>query len=168
MSFDHSLSGSGIIKEGKTLDDLVAALDPLLSYLQIDGHAEFLGSAERSYNHEFHFDSDTREFSVYTCGDVGHSFPDLVEQCIPGLSGVVAKAGSLEFTDMDTADVENAKSCFVFGPDERSILDYQFADAIAGVRGLLATHLKEQDLEAALELITGMRLTALEGNSDER
>ncbi len=155
MGYDHSLSTAGKLKESVTLDQLVAAFKPLFKYFGYDGLKAFQGTEDLYDSHEFHWLPDTREFSVYTCGDVSYDFDELVKDVAKELGPLVEQPDEFELKNFDTADLDAAITLIVYGDSpaaaNRFIMERDTAEAL----GLLEEHLTTPTLQQIRALIKG-------------
>lgn len=141
MGYDHSLSTSATLKQGVMLDQLVVALEPLFKYFGYDGHKVFNGTEELYSDHEFHWLPETREFSIYTNGDVRDDFEDLVEKVAKILGPLVEQPGEFELKNFDTADLDNAITEIAYGESEAVIKQYKSEVDIIQAMFILEKHL---------------------------
>lgn len=141
MSYDHSLSTAATLKEGTTLDNLVAAIRPILDYFGYD-RSVFEGCNDNLYcNHEFHWVPESREFSIYTCGEVSTGYGKMVEQAAGLLGPLVDHPNEFLLVDHETGDSDDAKSTIHYGPSVEAISRYVADKAIAEALDMMREHL---------------------------
>lgn len=152
MGYYHSLSTEGKLKESVTLDQLVAAFKPLLNYFGYDGHKAFYGT-EVYESHEFHWLPNTREFSVYTCGDVSYDYDELVKDVAKELGSLVEQPYIFILKNFDTADLDNAVTEIVYGESEAVIKQYKTKRDINQAMFILEKYLPKGSIDKIRAMI---------------
>lgn len=119
MGYDHSLNAGINFKPAVSMDDVFSCLHPLLDYFGWTGEDILENRLEYDNSFEITENGDAvQHLSIYTSGEVGDSFPDVVQAFAKHLAPL-AKPGVIELRDRDTGDLENAIHKIWYGnPDQ--------------------------------------------------
>lgn len=147
MGYDHSMSFDADTVPGTTLEQVVEALSPLMAYYNYDGFEVFQRKGETYDGHVFEFDPENGVLSVYTCGDVGDSYADIVGVIADNLRPIVAAPGVILLRNTDTPDDDERTTRFVFGPSDEEIEDFAVDRDIEAGLELIAPHLDEATMD---------------------
>lgn len=137
MGYEHSMSAEINFKLGVTIEQALTALQPLSSYHGWDESELVSGiglPGDDTVNITVEEGPITR-MSIYSCGEVGHSYSDLVEAFAAKLEHIT-EPGTIELRDHDTGDLDNAISTIWFG-DPAEMLAAQRMDSWAKAQSLL-------------------------------
>lgn len=139
MGYDHSLNAAVYFKPAVKIVDALSSLTPLSDYFGwtladlLENHLDNENSVQITAD-----DGVITHLSIYTCGEVGHSFSDLVQAFAEKLSAI-ATPSSIELRDHDTGDLENAIQLIWYGdPDEvvQAQRVHAWHEAAAALRGV--------------------------------
>lgn len=121
MGYDHSLNAEINFKPAVSIDDVLLCLHPLLDYFEWTKEELLENRLDSDNSVEITENGDAvQHLSIYTCGEVGYSFPDTVQVFANNLAPL-AEPGFIELRDHDTGDLENAIHKIWYGdPDEVS------------------------------------------------
>lgn len=117
MSYDHSLTIEARLKNEVPQEQALEAISPLLEHFAITGDV-FENGCDYS-DFEFHFVSNT--ISIYTAGDVGDSFCELVHDVTDKLGPLTENTGIATLKNFDTPDLDNAITTIVFGNSPEAV-----------------------------------------------
>ncbi len=149
MGYAHSMMFNAMVRKGVTVQQVEAALKPLIDYFG-RGLNEGDGVSDDAI---FEFNEENGELDCNTYGDVGYGYYDLVYEVAQNLAAIVAEPGEINLYDHDTGDIENAKTVLLFGPTEASINDYVAKRDIGEAMDLMKDHLPAEKIEAIRALI---------------
>ncbi len=154
MGYDHSMNVEIDFKPGVSIDAALAALKPLSDYCGWEREGLLRNKLSGDDSIEITVEEDAiLHMSIYTCGEVSHSYPDLVRDFAERLRGI-AEAGSIELRDHDTGDLENAISTIWYGdPDE--VVAAQRVDAWQEAAALLQGVGTSEEVLKAMATIGG-------------
>ena len=119
MGYDHSLNAEIDFKPAVSVDDVLFSLHPLMDYFGWRKEEILENGLDGENSVVITENGDAvQHLSIYTCGDVGYSFPNVVQAFAEKLAPLT-KAGFIELRDHDTGDLENAIHKIWYGnPDE--------------------------------------------------
>lgn len=150
MSYDHSMSMTAYLKPDVSMEQIYEALKPIMesrgvSFDDLKAH-RLLGGDD-----EFTFDQESGELYLYTAGDVGGSYEEMIERAVSNLSALCTQPGTARLNNYSTADLENAITEFIIAPSPEAAEDFEFQQ------------LKEKFLENVERFIGGDQVEQLEG-----
>lgn len=119
MGYSHSMNSEIAFKPGVSVDAALTALLPLSDYCGWRRDDLLKNDLPGDDSIELTIEEDIILYmSIYTCGEVSHSYPELVCAFAEHLRDI-AEAGMIELRDHDTGDLEAAISTIWYGdPDE--------------------------------------------------
>lgn len=164
MSHEHSLSGSGIIKEGVSKDQLAAALAPMMDYLEVDGLTE--PREALANDQRFTFDPKTRELDIYTAGNIGWGYDSSIRVAAEALGPLVEQPGYFRLVDCDTSNPEDALEKIFFGDSPESIAALRRQMAVDAAMETLSGHFDEDSMAAVRGVLGVSELWLLTGHVD--
>lgn len=142
MGFNHSMVVTARLRPDVTVDQLVAAFNPVFDYTGYDGNKAFTTGETLMGEDRFTFDAETGDLDVATYGDVGYGYcTDVVTPLARNLDPLVAEAGEIWLTDLDTEDIDGAKTVVEFGPSKPAIKRYVANRDIQQALSLLRPHI---------------------------
>lgn len=103
MGFAHQLKMELVLRDGVTEGEAMAALEPLVSYLDEDTRTTSVADGILSWD---------------SSGEVSWDFGDLVEESVARLNGLVGCAGEVILHDDSTADRDAAVTEYEVGTPE--------------------------------------------------
>lgn len=122
MRYNHTMLVTAKVKPGTAPSQIAEAFRPILDYLGYEDDVFDKGDVFfRVGGDEFYFNPETRDVSVETGGEVKYGYLNLVSEVADNLGPLAAEPGEIELYDHDIADIDNAKSTFVFGPNAETI-----------------------------------------------
>lgn len=170
MGFEHTLTTNVVLKKGTTLEQVIEALQPLLTYFNYVGHKAFAG--ETTKGNQFSFDHETGEVYLYTNGSVCYGFYDLVENAAKLLGPMVVAPGYFELANHDTADLENARSYIYYGASEQEIEEFKahsdIEEAMSLLSGIVDDRFKARLREIVMHAIQPKKVNSCVVDSDEK
>jgi hypothetical protein len=115
MGYEHSLNAEINFKPGVTIEAALLALKPLSDYCNWTEQALLANKLPQDDSVVITTeDGVIHHLSLYSGGEVSHSFPDLVDAFAKNLS-TIAEPGMIKLRDHDTGDLENAISVIWYG-----------------------------------------------------
>lgn len=148
MGYDHTLTTQASLKPGTTTEQVEHAFRPLLDYFGYEGFAE-----EKNGDHELEFNPVSGELHIYTNGEVGHSFGDLVEAVAENLGPLTKMPGYFVLSDYDTGDIDNARNKIYFGASAEEIEAFKAKEDITEAMSLLAGRLDSEAMAKLQEIV---------------
>jgi hypothetical protein len=143
MGYDHSLITSTTTKPGTTLEQVVAAVEPITQALGIDGMHAFTKKNTVGDDLLFFFDPVTGELSIETCGEVVWTFDDYVKEAATNLGELTVDAGRFILSNHDTGDLDNAREYIYYGTDS-NVVEKRFQDDLDDAMERLSVHLSKE------------------------
>jgi hypothetical protein len=116
MGYDHSMRAEVTFKPGISVTQALNALGPLVEYRGWAEEDLIMGVQLRDNDRVdiTAANGDIQHLSIYTSGEVCHSYHELVDKVAEHL-GSIAEAGSIELRNHDTGDLENAITTIWYG-----------------------------------------------------
>jgi len=145
MGYDHSIITSTTTKPGTTLEQVVAAVEPITQALGIDGMHAFTKKNTVGDDRLFFFDPVTGELSIETCGEVCWNFDDYVKAAATNLGELTVDAGHFILSNHDTGDLDNAREYIYYGSNS-AVTEKRFQDDLDDAMERLSAHLSKEEI----------------------
>jgi len=147
MGYDHSLITSTTTKPGTTLEQVVAAVEPITKALGIDGMHAFTKENTVGDDRLFFYDPVTGELSIETCGEVSWNFDDYIKEAATHLGELTVDAGRFILSNHDTGDLDNARQSIYYGSNS-AVKETRFLDDLNDVMERLSAHLDAEAIRS--------------------
>lgn len=113
-----------------------------------------LAGTETLYrDHNITWDEKSQVLDLYTCGEVGYGFGDLVVAAAANIGPLTAQPGSFELRNHDTADLESAISEYEYGESEEAISAWTRKCDCESALELLARHINPSSMAKIKEIV---------------
>lgn len=145
MGYDHSLITTTTTRTGTTLEQVVAAVEPIAQALGIDAMHAFTKKNTVGDDRLFFFDLATGELSIETCGEVCWTFDDYVKDAATNLGELTVEAGRFILTNHDTGDLDNARESIYYGSNS-AVAEKRFQDDLDDAMERLSAHLSKEEI----------------------
>lgn len=129
MSYSHNMNLTAILRDDVPYDQIVKTIEPILEYWDIEPDPENIEVNDQS-DIQIKLgrnDQGKLELYIYTAGDVGDSYRNIVRNVAKQLGEIAAEGGSMKLVDEDSVNPDAATETIFFGPDPDAMRNFQLS-----------------------------------------